>query len=137
MRGWLLVSILSINLAPLALAEQLSRGGGVTERIITNADKDLRIHIAVVRGDGKQTRVSLDVLNAADYEFDRIDLECAAYDGQARAVDRRRTTVTRERYGRLLPGFTVYLPLSFRAPLREVQSVRCEARAQGVPRQAG
>lgn len=137
MRGWCLASVLSITLVPVAQAEQVSRGSGVTERIVTNADKDLHIHIALVRGDGKQTRVSLNVLNAADYEFDEIDLECAAYDAEAKAVDRRRATITRERYGRLLPGFTAYLPLAFSAPLRQVQSVRCEARAQGIPRRAG
>ena len=137
MRGWILASILTLNLAPLAPAYEASRESGTVERIVTNADEDLRIRIALVRGDRQQTRVWVNLRNAADYEFHEIDLACTAYDAQANAVDRRRATVTRERYGRLLPGFAVELPLAFSAPLKQVRSVSCEARAQGIPQRAG
>jgi hypothetical protein len=106
----------------------------VAERIVTNADEDLRIRIARVWEEGKQTHVALNVRNAGTYEFRDIDLGCTAYDADARTLERKQARITRDRYGSLLPGFSASLKLAFAAPQQVVRSVSCDARADGVAR---
>jgi hypothetical protein len=106
----------------------------VAERIVTNADEDLRIRIARVWEEGKQTHVAVNVRNAGTYEFRDIDLVCTAYDADARTLGRKQAKVTADRYGRLLPGFSANLELMFAAPQQVVRSLSCDARAGGVPR---
>ena len=108
----------------------------VAERVVKNADEDLRIRIARVWGAGKQTHVEVNVRNAGTYEFRDIDLGCTAYDSHARTLGREQSRVTADRYGRLLPGFSANLELAFAAPERAVRSLSCAARADGVPQRA-
>jgi hypothetical protein len=147
MRCKRLVSLFWIQALGLALAREVAAGSlrsdargqaaapaSVAERIVTNADEDLRIRIARVWEEGKQTHVAVSVRNAGTYEFRDIDLGCTAYDADARTLGRKQARVTADRYGRLLPGFSANLELAFAAPQRVVRSLSCDARADGVPR---
>ena len=99
------IQTLGLLLVRLVAADSVrsdARGQGpapapVAPRIVTNADQDLRIRIARVWEEGKQTHVAVNVRNAGTYEFRDIDLGCTAYDADARTLGREQRRVSADR----------------------------------------
>ena len=100
----------------------------------SGSGKDILVRVARIWREGKKTHASVNLRNAAPFEFRDVTLVCTAFDARNQQVGTRETDLTTERYGAIKPGFATDLDLVFETPRSQVRSLSCDARARGLPR---